>query len=71
MASETKQAKGVSMANIFRIKPLTFRVECLECGAKFRTQSMIPECKNCGSTDVELAEEFISLGTVRREGEAR
>lgn len=32
------------------------RVECLECGKKFSTRSMLPECPKCGGTDIELAE---------------
>ena len=31
------------------------RVECLECGHKFKTSSMDPRCSQCGSVDIEPA----------------
>lgn len=30
------------------------KVECLECGCKFSTRSMLPECPKCGGSDIEL-----------------
>lgn len=29
------------------------RVECLECGRKFATTSMLPTCPACGGSDIE------------------
>ena len=31
-------------------------VQCLECGRKFRTSSMLPECPKCGGSDVDVAD---------------
>jgi rRNA maturation endonuclease Nob1 len=31
------------------------KVQCLECSHKFSTSSAIPECTNCGGSDVDLA----------------
>jgi Zn finger protein HypA/HybF involved in hydrogenase expression len=33
-----------------------FPVVCLECGKKFLTARVIPECPRCGGVDVELRE---------------
>ncbi|KKK97281.1 hypothetical protein LCGC14_2654320 [marine sediment metagenome] len=32
-----------------------FPVECLECGKKFTTASMLPACPKCGGSDIEEA----------------
>ena len=31
------------------------KVECLECGQRFSTRSMIPTCPSCNGSDVDLA----------------
>ena len=33
----------------------SMKVECLECGRKFKTTSMVPSCPKCKSSDIELA----------------
>jgi DNA polymerase II large subunit len=35
--------------------PHKIAVECLECGKKFSTASMLPSCPKCGGSDIELA----------------
>lgn len=35
-----------------------FPVRCLECGKRFMTASMVPECPKCGGSDIEPAEVF-------------
>lgn len=30
-----------------------FPVQCMECGRKFKTSSMLPTCPKCGGSDVE------------------
>lgn len=32
-----------------------FLVECVECGKKFKTASMLPACPKCGGGDIEEA----------------
>ena len=32
------------------------KVVCLECGKKFTTSKVIPECPKCGGVDVDLRE---------------
>ena len=34
------------------------KVECLECGRKFKTRSTLPQCPKCGGSDVDLASRF-------------
>jgi len=29
-------------------------VECLECGRKFKTASMLPSCPKCGGLDIDI-----------------
>jgi len=31
-----------------------FPVECLECGRKFSTSSMLPSCPRCGGSDIDV-----------------
>ena len=31
------------------------QVECMECGKRFRTASMLPKCPKCGGTDIDIA----------------
>ena len=31
-----------------------FPVECLECGKKFKTASMLPTCPKCHGADIDL-----------------
>jgi hypothetical protein len=33
---------------------LKFKVECLECGRKFKTTSMFPSCPKCGGSDIDV-----------------
>ena len=33
----------------------TLSVECMECGRKFKTRSMLPSCPRCGGSDIDLA----------------
>jgi Zn finger protein HypA/HybF involved in hydrogenase expression len=30
------------------------KVICLECGKKFRTKKVIPECPKCGGSDIDV-----------------
>ena len=43
------------------------KVRCLECGKRFTTRSMLPECPKCGGGDIELADPMDAVLT-RREG---
>ena len=36
-------------------KAASLRVECMECGKRFRTASMLPECPKCGGTDIDIS----------------
>lgn len=36
-------------------EPAVMVLECMECGRKFRTRSLDPECPRCGSVDLEVA----------------
>jgi len=64
--SDSSRAKGSKTTGN------TFRVQCCECGKKFRTASWIPYCPKCGSSDVELAETFVARGAfLVREREAQ
>ena len=42
-------------AAIQRASIESMKVECLECGRKFKTTSMVPSCPKCKSSDIELA----------------
>ena len=62
MEHETTTQEGTTMANettgeIAR-KVLAadgrIKVECLECGKKFQTRSVIPECPRCHGVDVDV-----------------
>lgn len=35
-------------------------VECLECGKKFKTSSLLPVCPMCGGSDIEPAEPVLT-----------
>lgn len=43
----------------------SFSVKCLECGRKFKTSKMVPECPECGGGDIDIAEAFPSNGMKR------
>lgn len=30
------------------------QVQCMECGKKFHTDSMLPDCPKCGGTDIDI-----------------
>ena len=32
------------------------KVKCLECGKRFATASLDPECPKCGGVDIDVAE---------------
>jgi Zn finger protein HypA/HybF involved in hydrogenase expression len=34
--------------------PYWMRVECQECGRKFKTRSTLPSCPKCGGSDIDL-----------------
>ena len=34
------------------------KVVCLECGKKFQTVNLIPECPKCGGVDVDVREDI-------------
>jgi Zn finger protein HypA/HybF involved in hydrogenase expression len=36
------------------------KVECLECGRKFSTKSMLPTCPKCKGSDIDLARAIAS-----------
>ena len=38
------------------------KVQCLECGKRFSTRSMLPECPKCGGGDIDLAETCVIDG---------
>ena len=42
------------------------RVVCLECGRKFSTHSMLPECPKCGGSDIELQHYMFTRRKVRK-----
>lgn len=33
------------------------KVQCMECGKKFQTTKIVPECPKCGGVDVDVREE--------------
>lgn len=35
-------------------KDRRFKVECLECGRKFKTASMLPTCPKCKGSDIDV-----------------
>lgn len=37
-------------------KAAAFSVTCQECGKKFKTRSMLPDCPKCGGSDIDLSE---------------
>lgn len=39
-------------------------VECMECRKKFRTKKILPECPNCGGSDIDL--EIIAKAVVNK-----
>lgn len=52
--------KGTTYGNTFQrvgnviVKKAKFPVVCLECGKKFTTSSMLPECPECGGSDIDV-----------------
>ncbi len=46
---ESKKAKGTLLA-----EGESFGVECMECGKKFKTKSMVPSCPKCGGSDIDM-----------------
>ena len=34
----------------------SIKVVCMECGKKFTTKKVIPECPKCGGVDIEVRE---------------
>ena len=56
----TDTPAGVLALAVWRYRQRTgadrvrFRVVCLECGRRFRSSALLPECPGCSSSDVEL-----------------
>jgi hypothetical protein len=42
-----------------KAKSASFGVKCQECGKKFKTRSMLPDCPKCGGSDIDLSEAHI------------
>jgi DNA-directed RNA polymerase subunit RPC12/RpoP len=45
------------VTRLSRVQHISARVavQCLECGRKFKTATLVPSCPKCGGSDIEVA----------------